>query len=625
MSETTLTAAHPNEVQAVAEAAPKLPARRRAGASTATQAGSSFPQPQVETRDNDLDRLFHSTLARLAGGLSPAAVGTAYADWAAHLALSPNKQLELGRRAVRQWQRWVWQAQKQAFSPEARPCIEPLPQDRRFAAEAWQQWPFNMIYQGFLLTQQWWHGATTGVGGVDPRHQAAVEFATRQLLDTVSPSNFMGTNPEVLNRIRSSGGGNLVAGLANLIEDVRSEMTGEKPAGAEAFAVGGNVAVTPGRVIYRNRLIELIQYAPTTATVRPEPVLIVPAWIMKYYILDLSPGNSLVRHLTEQGFTVFMVSWRNPDEEDRDLGMEDYRRLGVMAALDAVGSVLPGRKVHAVGYCLGGTLLSIAAAAMAREGDQRLATITLLAAQTDFTEPGELSLFINESEVHFLEDAMWRRGYLDSKQMAGAFQMLRSNDLVWSRIIRSYLMGEREPMSDLMAWNADATRMPYRMHSEYLRRMYLKNDLAAGRYRVDGRTIALGDIRAPIFAVGTDARPRRPVAVGLQDPPADRRGRDLPAYVRRPQRRHRLRARPSASQLPGDDPARLRPARRSRRVPEHDAAQGRFLVAGVVRLAGSPVGRAGGAARHGAPGRAHAHRRSRNLCPAEMTWGRSGR
>jgi polyhydroxyalkanoate synthase len=313
----------------------------------------------------------------------------------------------------------------------------------------------------------------------------------------------MGTNPEVLNRIRSGGGANLVAGLANFMDDLRREMTGEKPAGAEAFEVGGNVAVTPGRVIYRNRLIELIQYAPTTATVRPEPVLIVPAWIMKYYILDLSPGNSLVRHLTEKGFTVFMVSWRNPDEGDRDLGMEDYRRLGVMAALDAVGSVLPDRKVHAVGYCLGGTLLSIAAAAMARDRDDRLATITLLAAQIDFTEPGELSLFINESEVHFLEDAMWRRGYLDSRQMAGAFQMLRSNDLVWSRIIRSYLMGEREPMSDLMAWNADATRMPYRMHSEYLRRMYLNNDLAAGRYRVDGRTVALGDIRAPIFAVGT--------------------------------------------------------------------------------------------------------------------------
>jgi poly[(R)-3-hydroxyalkanoate] polymerase subunit PhaC len=240
-----------------------------------------------------------------------------------------------------------------------------------------------------------------------------------------------------------------------------------------------------------------------TEMVRPEPVLIIPAWIMKYYILDLSPANSLVRHLTEQGLTVFMVSWKNPDDGDRELSMEDYRRLGVMAALEAVGAVLPGRKVHAVGYCLGGTLLSIAAAAMARDGDERLATITLLAAQTDFTEPGELSLFINESQIHFLEDAMWRRGFLDSKQMAGTFQMLRSNDLIWSHMVKSYLMGKRESMIDLTAWNADATRMPYRMHSEYLRRLYRDNDLAEGRFRIDDKPIALTDIRAPIFAVGT--------------------------------------------------------------------------------------------------------------------------
>ena len=224
---------------------------------------------------------------------------------------------------------------------------------------------------------------------------------------------------------------------------------------------------------------------------------------MKYYILDLSPSNSLVRHMIEQGFTVFMVSWKNPDEGDRNLGMDDYRQLGVKAALHAVGDVLPGRKVHSVGYCLGGTLLSIEAATMARDGDERLASITLLAAQTDFTEPGELSLFINESQIHFLEDAMREPGFLDAKQMAGAFQMLRSNDLFWSGMIHTYFMGEREPMSDLMAWNADATRLPYRMHSEYLRRLYLNNELAAGHFRTDGKAIALTDIRAPIFAIGT--------------------------------------------------------------------------------------------------------------------------
>ena len=451
-----------------------------------------------------VDRSLHATAARFTMGLSPAALAEAYLDWATHLAFSPGKWMQLIDKATRKTVRFANYAGRHALEAgKAQSCIEPLPHDRRFVGSDWQRWPYSLMYQSFLLNQQWWHNATTGIRGVTKQHENMVEFTSRQILDMFSPSNFLLTNPEVLRQTISKGGMNLVSGLRNLMEDWERTASGKKPVGTEDFVVGRDVAATPGKVIYRNRLIELIQYAPATDKVRPEPVLIIPAWIIKYYILDLSPQNSLVKYLTEQGFTVFMISWKNPGPDDRDLGLDDYRTLGVMAALDAVRAIVPNQKVHTVGYCLGGTLLSIAAAAMARDGDDRLKSITLLAAQADFTEAGELMLFINESQLAFLEDTMWEQGFLDTTQMTGVFQMLRSIDLVWSNMIREYLMGERTPIIDLMAWNADATRLPYRMHSEYLRRLFLNNDLAEGRFIVGGKPIALTDIRAPIFTVGT--------------------------------------------------------------------------------------------------------------------------
>ncbi|HEX5612238.1 MAG TPA: alpha/beta fold hydrolase [Burkholderiales bacterium] len=456
-----------------------------------------------EPQADSFDRVAHAWLGRLTTGISLASLGQAYLDWAVHLAESPGKQAELWLKAWRKAHRLaLWSLR--AADPQAELCIEPLLEDRRFADPAWRSWPFNLLFQSFLLTQQWWYNATTGVRGVMPHHQDIVAFVARQWLDMLSPSNYVLTNPVVLGEAWRTLGANFGQGLANFAEDALRQHGGRKPVGMEKFRVGETLAITPGKVVFRNRLIELIQYSPASDTVHAEPVLIVPAWIMKYYILDLSPRSSLVRFLVEQGHTVFMISWKNPEAADRETGLDDYLRLGVFAALDAVSAIVPEKKVHACGYCLGGTLAAIGAAALARDGDARLATLTLFAAQTDFEEPGELSLFIDESQVSFLEDLMWEQGYLDTTQMAGAFQMLRSNDLIWSYRLQNYLLGRRAPMSELMAWNADATRMPYRMHSEYLRKLFLRNDLAEGRYRVDDRPIALTDLRVPIFAVGTE-------------------------------------------------------------------------------------------------------------------------
>jgi polyhydroxyalkanoate synthase len=478
----------------------------------ADEAGNDTRQDESFVRDSYaatafaeiVDRSMHAATARFTAGLSPIAFADAYLDWASHLAFLPGKRAQLVEKAVKKIVRFGNYAAQRAAGIEPGPCILPLRQDHRFDDPRWQEPPFNLIYQSFLLTQQWWHNAMTGVRGVTKQHENMVAFATRQFLDVWSPSNFISTNPEAMQATLKESGMNLLRGAHNMLEDVERAAGGKKPVGVDAFEPGRNVAITPGKVVYRNRLIELIQYAPATAQVRPEPILVVPAWIMKYYILDLSPANSLVKYLVGQGFTVFMISWKNPGPEDRDIAFDDYRTLGVMAALDAISAIVPNRKVHATGYCLGGTLLAIAAAAMARDGDERLASLSFFAAQMDFTEAGELTLFINESQLAFLEDTMWEQGFLDSRQLAGAFQLLRSNDLIWSRIIREYLLGNRATVTDLTAWNADATRMPYRMHAEYLRHLFLDNDLAEGRFVAGGRPVALTDIRVPTLAVGTE-------------------------------------------------------------------------------------------------------------------------
>jgi polyhydroxyalkanoate synthase len=480
-----------------------------AGGETRAKAVRSVPAPPVDEpvgseTFHTIDRMREALTSQFSGGVSPAALALAMFDWSLHLASAPGKRIELASKGARKAARLLAHVASATADHRTGPCIEPLAGDDRFTAPAWRKQPFCFWSQAFLLTQQWWHAATHEVPGVTPHHEDVVSFAARQYLDMLSPSNNPLANPEVIDRAIQTGGMNFVDGFRNWAEDMSREAAGQPPVGAEKFVVGEDVAVTPGKVVFRNHLIELIQYAPSTATVTAEPVLIVPAWIMKYYILDLSPQNSLIRYLVGKGHTVFCISWRNPTAADRDLTMDDYRRLGVMAALDAVSAIVPGPKIHAVGYCLGGTLLAIAAAAMGGREDDRLATVTLLAAQTDFSEPGELALFIDHSQMHFLDSMMWNRGYLSADQMSGAFQLLKSNDLIWSRMVHDYLMGERTPMIDLMAWNADTTRMPYRMHSEYLKRLYLDNELAASRFMVEGRPAAIQNIRVPMFVVGTE-------------------------------------------------------------------------------------------------------------------------
>jgi polyhydroxyalkanoate synthase len=450
------------------------------------------PLPDPETRFEKLDRLAHAHLAQATMGIAPSVMAEAWIDWAVHLASSPGKQMELVQRAVTDAQS-LWSNCLGLTTAQ-------VPDDRRFASGGWNVYPFNVLAHAYHRNWELWQDAMTGVHGVSPAHENLMAFTAGLLADAGAPSNFAITNPDVLAATVQARGTNILQGLQNLTDDVLRK-GGDAP---KAFAAGRNLAMTAGKVVFRNDLIELIQYAPTTAKVRPEPILIVPAWIMKYYILDLSPQNSLVQYLVAQGYTVFMVSWKNPDADDRELSMEDYRKMGAMAAIDAAMAITAAPKIHAVGYCLGGTLLAIAAATMSRDKDDRLASLTLLAAQVDFTEDGPLKLFISEAEVTLIEDIMDAQGFLSSDQMTGAFALLHARDLIWAPLIRDYMLGQRGDAFDLMAWNADATRMPARMHSEYLRKLFLNNDLAEGHYHVGGKAVALTDIRIPIFAVGTE-------------------------------------------------------------------------------------------------------------------------
>jgi len=471
--------------------------------SSPNMSNSSGDEAETPERREQLniERALREQMATVTGGLAPDGYVNAWWDWLLNLAKEPPQQLQLAEDAMAKT------AETLAFAVQASASREPLSPaagDARFEGTAWSQWPFNVYAHAYRNYAEWWQNALAAVPGVAPANQRTLEFVARNALETVSPANYLATNPELLDATRAEAGQNLVRGFGHWLEDVQSALGSKKQGATDKFVLGRNIAATPGKVVLRNDLIELIQYSPATETVFAEPILIIPAWIMKYYILDLSANNSMVSYLVSQGHTVFMVSWKNPSESDRNLGMDDYLRLGVRAAFDAVSRIVPDQKIHSVGYCIGGTLLSIAAAVFAAEGDHRAASMTLLAAQQDFSEPGELSLFISPSQIDMLEAVMNRTGVLKSEQMGGAFTLLRARDLLWTPAVNSYVRGKRESPNDLMTWNADGTRMPCRMHSEYLRQLYLNNALARGEFQAEGRLADLAGIQIPMFVVGTE-------------------------------------------------------------------------------------------------------------------------
>jgi polyhydroxyalkanoate synthase len=440
------------------------------------------------------------------GHHDPLNIGSAFLELTARMMADPAKIVEA---QMSLWQDYMdlWQTTARRMMGEDVDPVVSTESDRRFKHSAWEDNSlFDFIKQSYLLTSRWMQSTVAEVEGLDEKSQKKVEFYTRQFADAMSPSNFVLTNPEVLRATIETGGENLLKGLSNLLEDLER---GEgrlkiKMTDTEAFRVGENIATTPGKVIYQNDLMQLIQYEPTTETVYRRPLLIIPPWINKYYVLDLREENSLIRWAVGRGHTVFVISWVNPDESLAEKLFDDYLLEGPLAALEVIAAATGEEKVNAVGYCLGGTLLACQLAYMAAKGDERIVSATYLTSMIDFAEAGELSVFIDEEQISVLENRMNVKGYLEGHDMAMTFNMLRANDLIWSFVINNYLLGNDPFPFDLLYWNSDSTRMPAAIHSFYLRHMYQENRLVVpGGITLDGVPIDLTEVKVPAYILST--------------------------------------------------------------------------------------------------------------------------
>jgi polyhydroxyalkanoate synthase len=442
------------------------------------------------------------------GNPDPLNIGSAFFELTTRLMADPAR---LVQAQINLWQDYMslWQTATRRFFGDTAPAVvEPAPSDRRFKDQAWQEsFVFDFIKQSYLLTARWLQQTVKETEGLDPKTQQKVDFYTRQFVDAMAPSNFLVTNPEVLRATMESGGENLVKGLDNLLKDLErgKGKLAIKMTDMAAFEVGKNIATTPGKVVFQNDLMQLIQYSPTTDKVMKRPLLLVPPWINKFYILDLRDKNSFIRWAVAQGITVFVVSWVNPDEKLAQKTFEDYMFEGPLAAIDAIEKATGEKEINAIGYCIGGTLMAATLSYMQAKKDNRIASITYFTTMVDFTEAGELAVFIDEEQLQSLESRMEKEGgVLDGGAMSTTFNMLRANDLIWSFVVNNYLLGKDPFPFDLLYWNADSTRMPAAMHSFYLRKMYQENKLVEpGAIRFGNVPIDLTKIKLPTFILST--------------------------------------------------------------------------------------------------------------------------